>query len=279
MHGRVLVCAGSDCSGGAGAQADIKTITALGGYAMTAITALTAQNTLGVFDIHEVPPAFIARQMSLCLEDIGADVIKTGMLATAAVIETIGAVLDARAPALPLVVDPVMVAKGGAALLTPQALKALGASLLSRATLITPNLPEAETLLGGNVSLDTLKATETAARRLLELTPEGPRAVLLKGGHRRGETVMDILATRSGTVTVFSHPRIESPHTHGTGCTLAAAIACGLAQGMTLETAIVRARVYVHTAIATAPAFGHGHGPLNHAHTVREDVSRMARPE
>lgn len=264
MRGRILVCAGSDSGGGAGLQADLKAVTALGGYAMTVVTALTAQNTQGVFAVHLVPPPFIAQQMTVCLEDIGADVVKTGMLGTATVIKAVATTLATMAPAVPLVVDPVMMAKDGVVLLATDAVQALVSCLIARATLITPNLPEAGVLLGGKMPSGTAVAMIIAARHLLELTP----AVLLKGGHKEGEIVTDVLATRSGTVIVFTHARIESTSTHGTGCTLAAAIACSLAQGMPLEAAVERARVYVHTAIASAPGFGHGHGPLNHAHTV-----------
>ncbi len=274
VQGRILICAGSDSSGGAGVQADIKTVTALGGYALTAITALTAQNTQGVSDIHMIPPAFIARQMQACLEDIGADVIKTGMLATVAVIRTVGTILATMAPLVPLVVDPVMVANGGTVLLAIEAIHALKVHLLARAALITPNLPEAAALLGQDVPLDTPEAMRTAACRLLDLTPNGPQAVLLKGGHRVGGEVVDVLATRAGLTIPFVHPRIASTSTHGTGCTLATAIACGLAQGMTLTASVERARRYVYKAIATAPGFGHGHGPLNHGHTICAECPR-----
>ena len=268
VHGRVLVCAGSDSCGGAGIQADIKAVTALGGYAMTAVTTLTAQSTQGVLGIQPVPPSFVAQQMTICLEDIGADVIKTGMLGTAAMIETVGEVLKKSAKNIPLVVDPVMAAKDGTVLLEANAMHALRLHLMTRATLVTPNLSEASVLLGedmeapGNLTM--------MARRLLEQVPMG--AVLLKGGHKKGQTVRDVLVTRSGQTIVFAHARIHSTSTHGTGCTLAASIACGLAQGMGLEVAIRRAQDYVQTAIATSPGYGKGSGPLNHVHTVRSHV-------
>ncbi|KAF0138498.1 MAG: hydroxymethylpyrimidine/phosphomethylpyrimidine kinase, partial [Rhodospirillaceae bacterium] len=182
VQGRILICAGSDSSGGAGVQADIKTVTALGGYALTAITALTAQNTQGVSDIHMIPPAFIARQMQACLEDIGADVIKTGMLATVAVIRTVGTILATMAPLVPLVVDPVMVANGGTVLLAIEAIHALKVHLLARAALITPNLPEAAALLGQDVPLDTPEAMRTAACRLRY--PRRPDDPLRPSSHR-----------------------------------------------------------------------------------------------
>lgn len=264
MKGRVLIIAGSDSGGGAGIQADIKAVTALNGFAMTAIAALTAQNTLGVFGIHAVSVEFIRLQMRLCLEDLGADCLKTGMLATAEVIEAVVAEHAASARSVPLVVDPVMVAKGGDRLLAEEATQALVTRLLPIATLLTPNLPEAEVLSGRPVS--TLADMEAAGRALLD---RGPKAVLMKGGHLVGDTLTDLLVTPEGIVA-FSGPRIDSRHTHGTGCTLASAIATGIAQGLTLRDAVERARAYVQEAIRTAPGFGKGHGPLNHAHTVRQ---------
>lgn len=262
MKGRVLIVAGSDSGGGAGIQADIKTVTALGGYAATAITALTAQDTTGVHGVHPVPTDFIALQMSLVLADIGADAIKTGMLGNAATIETVAGALASHAAAVPLVLDPVMVAKGGASLLDPAAVGALRDRLLPRAFVVTPNLPEAAALTGR--SLTGPDDMEAAGRDLLAM---GARAALVKGGHLEGAEVVDVLVTAGG-VQRFSGPRIESRSTHGTGCTLASAIACSLAQGMALPAAVARARAYVARAIATAPGFGRGHGPLNHAHTV-----------
>ncbi len=264
MRGRVLICAGSDSSGGAGIQADIKTVTMLGAYATTAVTALTAQNTRGVFGIIAVPPAFVRQQMMLVLDDIGADAIKTGMLYDAATIETVAAVIEEQAPGVALVVDPVMVASTGTPLLDPGALDVLKTRLIARAAIITPNLPEAEALLGRKIP--DAAAMEEAARAMLVL---GPRAVLLKGGHLASDIITDVLATRS-TLDRFSFPRIHTTHTHGTGCTLASAIAAGLAQGMELKSAVARARDYVRRAIETAPGLGQGSGPLNHAHPLEE---------
>jgi hydroxymethylpyrimidine/phosphomethylpyrimidine kinase len=264
MKGRVLIVAGSDSGGGAGIQADIKAVSALGGYAATAITALTAQNTQGVFGVHEVPPDFVARQMELVLADIGADCLKTGMLSSVAIIEAVADAIERFAPAVPLVVDPVMVAKGGAPLLANDAATALVQRLVRRATLITPNIPEAEVLLGR--AIPDLPAMEQAARDLLRL---GARAVLLKGGHMPGDELVDLLA-EPGKLTAFAGQRIHSASTHGTGCTLASAIACGLAQGLDMHDAVARGRAYVRKAIETAPGLGHGHGPLNHLHTVGE---------
>jgi hydroxymethylpyrimidine/phosphomethylpyrimidine kinase len=264
MRGRVLIVAGSDSGGGAGIQADIKTVTALGGYAATAITALTAQNTHGVQSIHPVPPDFIAAQMDCVLDDIGADAIKTGMLGDGVTIEAVAGILAARA-GVPVVVDPVMVAKGGARLLDSEAVAVLKDRLVPLATVLTPNLPEAEALTG--MSIPDVKAMTVAAAALRDM---GAAAVLLKGGHLPGETVTDVLVHADGVET-FSDPRIESRHTHGTGCTLASAIACGLAQGIILSDAVTRARAYVRRAIETAPGLGGGHGPLNHGHTVNPD--------
>ena len=263
MRGRVLVIAGSDSGGGAGIQADIKTITMLGGYAATAITALTAQNTEGVFGVLPIPPEFIRQQIEIVLDDIGADAVKTGMLHDTAVIEAVAAALAAKAPAAPLVVDPVMAAKGGARLIEPDAIDALKRLLASRAEVLTPNLPEAEILCGH--AIDTIDAMKRAVEPLLAL---GCRNVLLKGGHLPGDTVVDILAGAAG-MRLWQSPRIATRHTHGTGCTLASAIAAGLAQGLAVEAAVERARDYVQRAIASAPGLGHGHGPLDHAHPLQ----------
>ncbi len=265
LRGRVLIVAGSDSGGGAGIQADIKTVTALGAYAATAITAVTVQNTLGVSAIHPIPVQFVVAQIGAVLSDIGADVIKTGMLASGEIIDTVFSVLRREAPNVPLVVDPVMVAKGGAALVDKDAITAMKARLLPRASLITPNLPEAEALTGRKIA--TLQAMREAIAPLLDL---GAKAVLLKGGHLPGERVIDIYAGPEGTQE-WSDTRIDTRHTHGTGCTLASAIAAGLAQDLNAIDSIVRARLYVRRALETAPGFGQGHGPLNHAHTVRPE--------
>jgi hydroxymethylpyrimidine/phosphomethylpyrimidine kinase len=259
MKGRVLICAGSDSGGGAGIQADIKAVTALGGFAMTAITALTAQNTLGVQGVLPVEIAFIRQQIAVVLDDIGADAVKTGMLHDSATIEAVCDELATRVRGKPLVADPVMMAKGGHALLAPAAVETLKQRLLPLSTLITPNIPEAQILSGMTI---TDEATmREAAELMLTL---GVPAVLLKGGHLAGDTVVDVLATPEG-VRRFADPRIDTRHTHGTGCTLASAIAAGLAQGLSLVNAVLRARRYVRAAIASAPGYGKGHGPLDHA--------------
>ncbi len=262
MRGRVLIVAGSDSGGGAGIQADINTVTMLGAYAATAITALTAQNTEGVFDVLAVPPAFIRRQIEVVLDDIGADAIKTGMLHDTAVIETLAAVLAERAGGLPLVVDPVMAAKGGARLIDPEAIEGLKQLLIPRADLVTPNLPEAELLCGRPIG--DVVAMRKAGEALLAL---GCRAVLIKGGHLAGDRLTDVLVGAAGA-RMWESPRIATRHTHGTGCTLASAIAAGLAQGLPIEPAVERARDYVQRAIAGAPGFGRGHGPLDHTHPL-----------
>ncbi|UQA63058.1 bifunctional hydroxymethylpyrimidine kinase/phosphomethylpyrimidine kinase [Polyangium aurulentum] len=264
MRGRVLIVAGSDSGGGAGIQADIKAVTALGAFASTAITALTAQNTRGVFGVFAVPPDFIAQQMQLVLEDIGADAIKTGMLHAPEVIEAVCSVYERSAKGVPLVVDPVMVAKGGALLLLPEARDALVGRLLPLAALITPNLPEAEVLAGQKI--DGVEGMREVAARLLDM---GPKAVLVKGGHLEGPKVVDVLRTRDGE-HLFEDTRIDTRATHGTGCTLASAIAAGVAQGLGMQEAITRARRYLRLAMAHAPGLGGGHGPLNHAVTVTD---------
>jgi hydroxymethylpyrimidine/phosphomethylpyrimidine kinase len=263
MKGRVLIVAGSDSGGGAGIQADIKAITAMGAFAATAITALTAQNTQGVHGVVPVDPAFIARQIEVVLTDIGADALKTGMLHSAEVIDTVVASFKQHAPGVPLVVDPVMVAKGGHRLLLSEAETALRDRLLPMASLLTPNLPEAEVLVGFPVRVEA--DMKRAAEKLVSL---GAKAVLMKGGHLEGDRVVDLLF-HDRTVDRFEDARIRSRSTHGTGCTLASAIAAGLAQKMSLRDAVARARAYVREAIATAPGYGTGHGPLNHAVTVR----------
>ncbi|KAA2214922.1 bifunctional hydroxymethylpyrimidine kinase/phosphomethylpyrimidine kinase [Teichococcus oryzae] len=268
MRGRVLIVAGSDSGGGAGIQADLKSCMALDAYAGTAITALTAQDTLGVHGVHAVPPDFIRMQIRLHLADIGADAIKTGMLADTPTIHAVCDALEEFGTGQPLVADPVMMAKGGHALLDPTAVATLKRRLLPMAAVITPNAPEAELLSGRPVA--GVGDMPAAAEAILAM---GVPAVLLKGGHLPGGTVTDLLATREGS-RWFESPRIESAHTHGTGCTLASAIAAGLAQALSLEGAVIRARAYVLAALRTAPGLGHGHGPLNHAVTV--DPARIA---
>ena len=261
-RGRVLIIAGSDSGGGAGVQADIKTVTALGGYAATAITAITVQNTLGVQDVLKLPAELVTAQARAVLDDIGADAFKTGMLARRSTVEAVADLLDAH-PAIPAVIDPVMIAKGGQALLSGRALDALINRLVPRADLLTPNAPEAEALTG--VAVTDLDSQRRAAEALLAM---GARAVLLKGGHIPGKQVIDLLATPDGE-TLLEGPRLDTPHTHGTGCTLASACATGLAQGLSLAEAVARAWAYTAEAIRRAPGFGQGHGPLDHGWPLR----------
>jgi hydroxymethylpyrimidine/phosphomethylpyrimidine kinase len=260
--GRVLIIAGSDSGGGAGVQADIKTVTMLGGYAATAITAITVQNTLGVSGVHRVPAAVVEAQARAVLDDIGADALKTGMLGDAEMVDTVARLLGGTTA--PAVIDPVMVAKGGESLLADAAVAAVRGRLLPRAALLTPNAPEAETLTGLPVtSLDEMRSAGAA------LLAAGAGGVLMKGGHVPGERVSDLLLTPGGE-TLFESDRIDTRHTHGTGCTLASACATGLAQGMTLTDAVARAWAYVQQAIAHAPGLGQGHGPLDHGWPLRE---------
>lgn len=259
MKGRVLIIAGSDPSGGAGIQADIKTVTALGGYAATAITALTVQNTKGVSAVHPAAPEVIAAQIEAVMSDIGADAIKIGMIGdreTAAVIET----ALKKYNDIPVVLDPVLVATSGDALAKDGVAAFIRDRLTPLAAIITPNMDEAAALTGRDIT--DRDSAIAAGEALVAL---GAKAALVKGGHMRGETVEDALVSAEGA-RIYSNPRFETTSTHGTGCTLASAIATGLAQGMALQTAVKRAVDYVHKAIATAPGYGGGHGPLNHAH-------------
>lgn len=256
MRGRVLIIAGSDSGGGAGVQADLKSVLALGGYAMTAITALTAQNTLGVDAIHPVPAAFVVAQIESALADIGADCIKIGMLHRAEVVEAVAHTLRRRAPQVPVVLDPVMLAKGGQRLIDETAVAVLCRDLLPMARVVTPNLPEAALIAGAS--------NGDAAWLGERILAQGAAAVLVKGGHAEGPILRDLLVEPGPRHTAFEGARLATRHTHGTGCTLASAIAAGLAQGCDLATAVRRARRYVRRAIVTAPGFGQGSGPLNH---------------
>lgn len=262
LRGRVLVVGGSDSSGGAGVEADIKTITALRGHAETAIVALTAQSTLGVHGVFPVDPEFVELAMQVVLEDVGADAIKTGMLYSRATVDAVARRIRAIGRPIPLVVDPVMISTAGATLLQPDARAALVKQLFPIATLVTPNAPEAAALTG--VRVDSLEAMQHAADRILLM---GPEAVLVKGGHVPGDVVVDLLRTADGVERRFESPRIHGRPTHGTGCTLASAIAVGLAEGMTLEGAVQEARDYVRDAIRDALPYGSGLALLNH---VRE---------
>ncbi|MDM7324638.1 MAG: bifunctional hydroxymethylpyrimidine kinase/phosphomethylpyrimidine kinase [Thermus sp.] len=252
-----LTIAGSDSGGGAGIQADLKTFSRFGVYGTSALTLVTAQNTLGVQRVELLPPDLVYRQIQSVAEDFPIHAAKTGALGSAAIVEAVAQALEGYGIG-PLVVDPVMVAKGGDPLLAPEAVQALKERLFPLATLITPNRLEAEALLGRPIP--TLADAEEAAKDLLLL---GPKAVLLKGGHLPGEEAVDLLATQEG-LQAFRAPRIPTQNTHGTGCTLSAAIAALLALGKPLEEAVAEAKAYLTRALARAPGLGHGHGPLNH---------------
>ena len=254
---RVLTIAGSDSGGGAGIEADLKTIAALGGYGMAAITSVTAQNTQGVFGIHDIPPEMVAQQIEVVVTDIGVDAVKIGMLSHAGIIDAVaGSLKKLQVPNL--VIDPVMVAKSGDALLQSEAREALITQLLPLADLITPNIPEAEVLAGMRIQDEA--SLRRAGEQILTL---GVRCVLLKGGHLEGEQATDWLYDGSAWTT-YSAPRINTKNTHGTGCTYSAAIATCLAQGQALPAAVDAAKQYLSGAIRANLALGQGHGPLHH---------------
>ena len=257
-----LTIAGSDSSGGAGIQADLKTFAAFGVYGASVITALTAQNTLGVAGIHHVPADFVTSQMDAVFSDLDVNAVKIGMVAQVATIEAIVAALDRWSPKH-VVLDPVMVATSGHGLLDSGAVEALRASLIPRASLITPNLPEAAALLDEPVAMSAA-AIESQGQRLLAL---GCRIVLIKGGHGQGAESIDYLMGGDG-VTALAAPRIATKNTHGTGCSLSSAIAAGLAKGEQLEAAVRHAKTWISAAIAAADRLdvGRGHGPVHHFH-------------
>ena len=258
----VLSIAGSDSSGGAGIQADLKTFAALGCFGMTAITALTAQNTLGVRAIHGVPPQMLSDQIDAVLEDIGADAVKIGMLHSPEIVQAVASAIDRHA-LHNVVLDPVMVATSGAVLIDHPAIATLVRELFGRAVLVTPNLDEASLLVGRPLVNEA--DMEVAAHELLG---KGARAVLLKGGHLAGNVVSDLLIEQGGQALWMRAPRIESANTHGTGCTLSSAIAAYLALGLALPEAVEAARIFVRGAIAAGAAVrtGSGSGPLNHGY-------------
>ena len=253
-----LTIAGSDSGGGAGIQADLKTFTVLGVYGMSVITAVTAQDTVGVRDVRMMEREFVAAQMDAVLGDIGCDAVKTGMLGTAEIVEEVASgLVTYRAPNV--VVDPVMIAKSGDRLLAEDARIAVIEHLLPVARLVTPNLPEADALLGGEVTRGTM---EEAARALCEM---GAEAALIKGGHLGGRTAVDLLYdTETGRVSRYYAPRIETENTHGTGCTFSAAIAAFLARGWRLERAVAWGKRFVTEAIRRGLPLGEGHGPTDH---------------
>ncbi|MBF8186820.1 bifunctional hydroxymethylpyrimidine kinase/phosphomethylpyrimidine kinase [Nonomuraea sp. K274] len=261
---KVLSIAGTDPSGGAGIQGDLKTFSALGAYGMTVVTALVAQTTTGVTGIHEVPAAFVTSQLDTLLTDVPADAVKIGMLGDAALIKAVAAALDTYRPPY-VVLDPVMVAKSGDRLLPADAVTALREELLPRADLITPNLPEAADLLG-EPPAETLSEMHAQALRLRAL---GARQVLLKGGHLDGDTCVDVLATPDGSIEL-SAPRVATRNTHGTGCTLSSAIAALRPRHDDWPDAVRAAKDYLTEALRAADTLGvgHGHGPVHHFHAV-----------
>ncbi len=261
-HPVALTIAGSDSGGGAGIQADLKAFSALGVYGCSVLTALTAQNTTAVSGVMDVPADFIAAQIDAVFSDIEIHAVKIGMLSIPETIETVAAGLE-RHGARNIVLDPVMVAKSGDALLQPHAVEAVRDRLLPLADIITPNLPEAAALLGAE-SVTSAAEMENTARALLAL---GPKAVLLKGGHLTGAESPDVLVHQSGIET-FEYPRIDTANTHGTGCTLSSAIAAGLATGKSLREAVAEAKTYIQAAIAAGDelGIGKGHGPVHHFH-------------
>ncbi|MDR9393686.1 MAG: bifunctional hydroxymethylpyrimidine kinase/phosphomethylpyrimidine kinase [Roseovarius sp.] len=260
---KLLVIAGSDSGGGAGIQADIKAASARGVYAATALTAVTAQNTAEVRAVEFLPPGMVAAQIAAVLDDIGADAVKIGMLGAPAIIAAVADALDGFGG--PVVLDPVMVAKSGDPLLPDDAVATLRDRLVPRATLLTPNLPEAARLLGAPPA-GTVAAT---AEQGAALRAMGPAAVLMKGGHAAGDTCTDLLVTADGTHR-HDAPRLSTRNTHGTGCSMASAIAAELAKGIPLPEAVGRAQAWLHGAIAAADGLdvGQGHGPVHHFHEV-----------
>lgn len=256
---RILSIAGSDSSGGAGIQADIKTITMLGGYAMTAITAATAQNSVGVQAITPLTGDFVGKQIRSCVDDIGVDAVKVGMLHDADIVEHVCRALEQLPKDVPIVVDPVMTATSGANLIAQDGVLAMEDRLFPLATIITPNLPELEFM--AEVEFRTSELLENAAR---EMAGELECYVLAKGGHTENALVIDILVSPQGRAIHFTHERIDTPHTHGTGCTLSAAIATLLGHGQSMENSVRLAREFVLRAIRSAPGFGTGNGPLGH---------------
>ena len=261
MVPKALTIAGSDSGGGAGIQADLKTFAALETYGSSVITAITAQNTLGVAAVHEVPAEIIAAQLDAVLGDIGAEAAKTGMLSSAAIIATVAAGVRRHGLAR-LVVDPVMIAKSGDRLLREDAVDALRGELLPLALVVTPNIPEAETLAGMSIRDDDDR--REAARRIAAF---GPRWVIIKGGHAEGDPVDFLYNAESGSATpIAAGPRIDTPNTHGTGCTFASAITAGLARGQGVEEATRGAKAFVTAALRASYRVGAGHSPVHHFH-------------
>ena len=265
---KILIIAGSDSSGGAGIQADIKTVTALGSYAMTAITAVTSQNTTGVKSIVSIEPKEISNQIIFTSRDIKPDVIKIGMLHSSRVIESVIKSLD-KVKVKKVILDPVMVAKGGAKLIDDRAIKLLKDKLIKKVLLITPNIPEAEILT--KTKIKSKEDMIFAANKLIEF---GARNVLIKGGHLNSKIVQDILVSKTD-IKIFNSQRYKTKNTHGTGCTLSSAIATFLSCGKTIKKSCELGIKYVNSAIKTNPRYGKSHGPINHLNTM--SVNRKFR--
>ena len=257
LKSKVLIIAGSDSSGGAGIQADIKTVTALGSYAMTAVTAVTAQNTKGVKDIKSIPIKNFQKQLTMIIEDIGAHSVKIGMLHNVSIIKCVSKILK-KYKLKNVVLDPVMIAKGGAKLINTSSIKHLKKLLLPLCYLVTPNIPEAEVLTG--YSIKDKKDMIKAAKKILNM---GSKNVLLKGGHLKNKMIFDILATKQG-IKIFKKRKIKTKNTHGTGCTLSSALATCLSQKKNVFKSCKVSLGYVEKAIISAPNYGKGFGPLNH---------------
>lgn len=261
MHNKlakIMTIAGSDSGGGAGIQGDIKTITSLGGYATSAITAITAQNTLGVKSVLNISINMIEEQITAILEDIGTDAIKIGMLSNEKIIHCVVKLLSNLKKEIPIVLDPVMVAKGGHKLLDAGAETALINELMPLCTIITPNIPEAEVITG--IKINDALDLENAGRSIIDM---GINNVLMKGGHLNSSKLTDVLITNNN-IEYFNNNKINTKNSHGTGCTLSSAIACGLGQKLTLKESVKRAHLYVYKSILNAPNIGKGNGPLNH---------------
>jgi len=258
MTARILIIAGSDSGGGAGIQADIKTVTMLGGHAMTALTAITAQNTLGVVGVLSIPASFVVQQMAAVAEDIGVDAVKIGMLGGREIAEAVAEELSAGIYEGPVIFDPVMIATSGALLADGRTIEAME-RLARLSALVTPNLPELAVLCGQEIV-----NSDHAVAEAISYASRIGATVLVKGGHAEGDSITDTLVSGAGVVHSWTGDRISTTSTHGTGCTLASAIATGLGQGLTLTDAIDRARLFVRAALEAAPGLGAGHGPMGH---------------
>ncbi len=261
---KILSIAGSDPTGGAGIQADIKAITMLGGYAATALTSITVQDTCKLYESFDLPADLVTKQIEVVINDLGIDVIKTGMLANEEIITAVSKILH-KHNNIPAVIDPVMISTSEGKLITDAGFLALKEKLLPQAYLFTPNLIEAKALLDMNI--EDLEDMKNAGKKLLKM---GAKNILLKGGHLSTETIYDVLFFTDGKIEIFESAKIITNHTHGTGCSLASSIACLLGKGYALSFAVDTARKYIYQAIKTAPQFGTGHGPINHL-VIRKD--------